>query len=95
MIKHKDSKYADFANRMVTRLEFEEAKRWTSSDLKQHFNLETYLFVHGRDFNTYIEDYNIKFVSVDTQKVVSNIEATPALDKIYNNGRAIVYTTKK
>jgi hypothetical protein len=73
----------------------EEMEQWTISDLKQQFDSQTNLPVNGRDFRTYIEEYNIKFVAVDTQQVLSNIEVSPALDKIYNNGRIIVYATKR
>jgi hypothetical protein len=73
----------------------EEMEQWTISDLKQQFDSQTDLPVKAIDFRTFIEEYNIKFVAVDTQQVVSNIEVSPALDKIYNNGRIIVYTTKR
>jgi hypothetical protein len=80
---------------LVYAFEFEEIERWTESALKQQFDSKTDLPVQERDFRTYIEEYNIKFVAVDTQKVLSNIEATPALDRVYDNGRATVYTTKR
>jgi hypothetical protein len=80
---------------LVYAFEFEEIERWTESALRQQFDSITNLPVQGRDFRTYSEEYNIKFVAVDTQKVLSNIEATPALDRIYDNGRSIVYTTKR
>jgi hypothetical protein len=73
----------------------EEIEQWTISDLKQQFDSQTNLQVNGRGFRTYIEEQNIKFVAVDTQQVLSNIEVSPALDKIYNNGRIIVYATKR
>jgi len=80
---------------LVYAFEFEEIERWTESALKQQFDSKTNLPVQERDFLTYIEEYNIKFVAVDTQKVLSNIEATPALDRVYDNGRATIYTTKR
>jgi hypothetical protein len=73
----------------------EEIEQWTISDLKQQFDSQTNLQVNGRDFRTYIEEQNIKFVAIDTQQVLSNIEVSPALDKIYNNGRIIIYATKR
>ncbi len=79
----------------VYAFEFEEVERWTLSTLKQQFGSTTNLQVQERDFRTYIEDYNIKFVVVDTKQVISNNEASPALDQIYDNGRSIVYTTKR
>jgi hypothetical protein len=80
---------------LVYAFEFEAIERGSAAELKQLLDANMNLPVQGRDFLTYIEEYNIKFVAVDTQKVVSNIEATPALDKIYDNGRATVYTTKR
>jgi len=80
---------------LVYAFELEEIERWTTSDLKQQFDSQTNLPVQGRDFLTYIEEYNIKFVVVDTQQVLSNNEASPALDRVYDNGRSIVYTTKR
>lgn len=73
----------------------EEIIRWTSVELKQLLIKNMNLPVQERDFLTYIEEKNIKFVVVDTKQVPSNIEASPALDIVYNNGRAVVYTTKR
>jgi hypothetical protein len=80
---------------LVYAFEFKEIERWTEAALKQQFDSKTNLPVQGRDFRTYIEEYNIKFVAVDTQQVLSNNEASPALDRVYDNGRDTVYTTKK
>jgi len=80
---------------LVYAFQFDEIERWTETALKQQFESKTNLPVQERDFRTYIEEYNIKFVAVDTQKVLSNIEASPALDRVYDNGRATVYTTKR
>jgi hypothetical protein len=73
----------------------EEMEQWTTSDLKQQFDAQTNLQVNGRGFPTYIEEYNITFVAVDTQQVLSNVETSPALDKIYDTGRIVVYATKR
>ena len=75
--------------------ELEEIERRTTLQLKQQFVSKKNQTIQARDFRAYIEEQNIKFVVVDTQQIVSNIEATPALDKIYDNGRVIVYTTKR
>jgi hypothetical protein len=80
---------------LVHAFEDEKVEKGTTEDLKQLLDAKTDLPVQVRDFRTYIEEYNIKFVAVDTQQVLSNIKATPDLDKIYNNGRIIVYTTKR
>ena len=70
-----------------------ENKRKTVEEIKELLGAETDFPVQTRDFFTYIKDYNIKFVAVDTKQVLSNIEATPALDQIYDNGRSVVYIT--
>jgi hypothetical protein len=80
---------------LVHAFEREKPERWTTEQLKQQFEAQTNLPIHGRGFNTYIEEENIKFVVVDTKQIVSNIKATPALDKIYDNGRIAIYTTKR
>ena len=88
-------KYDVSFSTLVHAFEFEEVTQWTMSELKQQFSTATDLSIEARDFNTYIDEYNIKFVVVDTQQVVSTIHATPALDKIYYNGRIAVYRTKR
>jgi len=79
----------------VYAFEFQDSERWTEAALRQKLSAETYLPLQARDYRTFIDEYNIKFVAVDTQKMLSNMNATPALDIIYDNGRAIVYTTKR
>ena len=71
----------------------DENRRKTVLEVKQLLKTEDYFPVQTRDFNEYIEENNIKFVAVDTKQVLSNIEATPALDRIYDDGRSIVYRT--
>jgi hypothetical protein len=75
--------------------ESEDIEKGSAEDMKQLLNANMNLSIQVRDFRTYIEEYDIKFVAVDTQRVLSNIEATPALDRIYDNGRATIYTTKR
>jgi hypothetical protein len=76
-------------------LESEEMEQWTMSEIKQLLELKTERKIQESDFYSFIEEYNIKFVVVDTQQVLSNIEASPDLDRIYDSDRTIVYTTKK
>ncbi len=75
--------------------EDENIKKGSAEDMKQLLDANMNLPIQIRDFRTYIEEYDIKFVAVDTKKVVSNIVATPALDRIYDNGRATIYITKR
>jgi hypothetical protein len=80
---------------LVYALESEEMEQETISEIKQLLETKTERKIQESDFYAFIEEYNIKFVVVDTQQVLSNIEATPDLDRIYDNSRAIVYTTKR
>lgn len=75
--------------------EFEDVEQWTASDLRQQLDSSTGSPIEERDFRAYLEEFNIKFVVIDTQKVFSGTEATPDLDRVFDNGRAIVYTTKR
>jgi hypothetical protein len=80
---------------LAVTFEDEEIVKGTAEDMRELLNANMNLPIQVRDYKTYIDEYNIKFVAVDTQKVLSQIEATPALDKIYDNGRDILYTTKR
>ena len=73
----------------------QEVERLQWSEIVEKYDSETVLPVKHRDYLTYIDEYNIKFVAVDTMRVPSNKPATPDLDKVYDNGRAEVYATKK
>ena len=75
--------------------EYEEIEKGSAEDMRQLLDANMSLPIQVRDFLTYIEENDIKFVAVDTQRVLSNIEATPALDRIYDNGRATIYITKR
>ena len=75
--------------------EDKEIEKGSAEDMRELLYSNMSLPIQVRDFLTYIEEYDIKFVAVDTQRVLSNIEATPALDRIYDNGRATIYTTKR
>lgn len=88
---HADVSYSVF----VHSSEGENVKYWTLSELEEQFDLWMNLVIQGTDFLTFVEEYNVKFVVVDTRQVVSNIKATPAFDKIYDNGRTNIYTTKR
>jgi hypothetical protein len=75
--------------------EFEDIEQWPASDLQQQFDSTTKLEIQERDFVTYIEEYDINFVVVDTEQIPSNSEASLDLDRVYDNGRTTVYTTKR
>ncbi|WNZ29883.1 MAG: hypothetical protein IAX21_03210 [Candidatus Bathyarchaeota archaeon] len=80
---------------LVHAFQDEEIERWSLQELINKFDYQTEVPLYARDFLTYIEENNIRFVAVDTQRIVSTIPATPALDKIYSNNGASIYTTKK
>jgi hypothetical protein len=80
---------------LTVAFEDEIIEKGSVEDMGQLLDANMNLPIQLRDFQTYVEEYDIKFVAVDTEKVVSNIVATPALDRIYDNGRAIIYTTKR
>jgi hypothetical protein len=80
---------------LAVAFESEKIEKGSAEDMKQFLDANMNLPIQVRDFRTYIEEYDIKFVAVDTQKVLSNIEPTPALDRIYDNDRTTVYTTKR
>ena len=71
----------------------DDNKRKTVEEVKELLKTENDFPIQTRDYLRYIEEDDIKFVAIDTQQVLSNIEATPALDKIYDNGRSIIYIT--
>ena len=80
---------------LVHAFQSEDLKRWTNPDLINKFDYQTNLPIYARDFLSYIQQNNVKFVAVDTQRIVSTIPATPELDKIYDSGKATVYATKR
>jgi len=79
---------------LVHAFQDEQLVRWPHEILINKFDDQTNLPLYARDFLTYIEQNDVRFVAVDTQRVVSTIPATPALDKIYSNSGASIYKTK-
>ena len=80
---------------LVYAFESNDVERLTTADFFDKYDSKTDLPVQQRDYQKFIEDYNIKFVVVDTKQRPSNKEASPTLDVVYNDGRTIVYTTKR
>ena len=74
--------------------DFQDIKQFDASELHQQYDSTIKLEIQTIDYVTYIEEYDIKFVIVDTEKVLSGNEASPDLDRIYDNHRTVVYTTK-
>lgn len=80
---------------LVYAFEDEEVERLTEPEFKQQYDSETGLPVQQRDYLTYIEEENIKFIIVDTEHISYSEDLVPALDVVYNNGRMKVYRTGK
>ena len=75
--------------------DLQDIKQFKASELQQQYDSTTKLEINAIDYITYIEEYDIKLVIVDTKKVLSGNEASPDLDRIYDNHRTVVYTTKR
>ena len=67
--------------------ESRDIERWTQNTLKQFLDSKTNMPVQRRDFLTYIEEYDIEFVVIDSQQPLSNVESSPILNKVYANDK--------
>ncbi|MDH5686231.1 MAG: hypothetical protein OEY73_06915, partial [Hadesarchaea archaeon] len=76
---------------------FESGKieRKTQDTLTQLLDSKTNLPVQERDFLTYIEEYNIEFVVIDSQQLLLNMEASPILNRVYANDKFVVYAIRR
>jgi hypothetical protein len=76
-----------------------DVKQVKASDLMQQYDPKLDSTVQTLDFPTYIEEYDIRFVVVDTEKLPEQLfqvaEPTPDLDRIYDNGRTVTYKTNR
>ncbi|PVX26915.1 MAG: hypothetical protein CW716_04985 [Candidatus Bathyarchaeum sp.] len=76
-----------------------DVKQIEPSEFIQQYDQTLDSTVQTIDFLTNIEEYDIKFVVVDTEKLPEQLfqvaEPTPDLDRIYDNGRTVTYTTKR
>ncbi len=75
--------------------ESRDIERGTQDDLKKFLDEYTNLSVQGRDFLTYIEDYDIKFIVIDSQRFLSNMEASPILDRVFDNDKFVIYAIRR
>ena len=74
--------------------ESRDIERWTQAALKQLLDSKTNLPVQRRDFLTYIEEYDIKFVVIDSQQLLLNVESSPILNRVYANDKFAIYAIK-
>jgi hypothetical protein len=72
-----------------------EIERWTQDNLKQLLDFKTNLPVQERDFITYIEEYDIEFVVIDSQQLLLNMEASPLLNRVYANDKFVIYAIRR
>jgi len=75
--------------------ESRDIERWTQDGLKQLLDSKMNLPVQGRDFLTYIEEYNIEFVVIDSQQLFLNMETSPILDRVYANDKFVIYAIRR
>jgi hypothetical protein len=69
--------------------------QWTQADLKQLLDSMTNLPVQDRDFLTYIKEYNIEFVVIDSQRLLLNVESSLILNRVYANNKFVVYAVRR
>jgi hypothetical protein len=74
--------------------ESRDIERWTQNTLKQLLDSKTNMPVQRRDFLTYIEEYDIEFVVIESQKPLSNVESSPILNKVYANDKFAIYAIR-
>lgn len=74
--------------------ESREIERWTQATLKQLLDSKMNLPVQERDFLTYIKEYNIEFVVIDSQQLLLNVESSPILDRVYANDKFVIYAIR-
>lgn len=72
-----------------------DIEQWTQDGLKQLLDSKTNLPVQGRDFLTYIEEYDIEFVVIDSQQLLLNVESSPILDRVYANDKFVIYAIRR
>ena len=67
----------------------------TQGALKQLLGSRAELTVQERDFLTYIKEYDVKFLVIDAKQISSIIESSPILDRVYDNGKFVIYSVKR
>jgi hypothetical protein len=67
----------------------------TQVDLKRLLDSRVNLTVQERDFLTYIEEYNVEFVVIDSERIPSGMEFSPILNRVYDNGKFVIYAVRR
>jgi hypothetical protein len=75
-------------------LESRDIEQWSQDALKQLLDSKTNWSVQERDFLTYIKEYNIKSVVIDSQRIFLNVESSPVLNRVYDNNRFVIFAIR-
>ena len=71
-----------------------QIERPTQTALKQLLDSKVNLTLQQRDFLTYIKEYNIEFVVIDAE-LLPDMKSSPMFDKVYDNGKFIIYRIRQ
>jgi hypothetical protein len=66
----------------------------TQSDLKKLLDSRVDLPVQERDFLTYIKEYNVEFVVIDSERL-PDVSLSPILNRVYDNGKFVIYAVRR
>ncbi len=75
--------------------ESEQVEAPAPSFLRLLLNSKMNLTVQERDFLTYIKELNVKFLVIDNQHVSSDIESSPFLYRVYDNGKLVIFAVRE
>lgn len=70
-------------------------KKWNITSLKQILDLEKESKVEVRDVLTYIDEYNIQFVTVNYRQLLSKSDLPLFLDRVYDSGEFVTYKVEE
>ena len=66
----------------------------TQAALKQLLDSKVNLTVQERDFLTYIKEYNIEFVVIDSEQL-PYVNSSTILNRVYDNGKFVIYAVRQ
>ena len=73
--------------------EFNEVEQPTQSALKQLLDSKVNSTIQERDFLTYINEYNVEFVVVDSEQF-PYINSSTIFNRVYDNGKFVIYAIR-
>jgi len=71
-----------------------DERQWSQDALQQLLDSKTNLSVQHRDFLTYIKEYDIDSVVIDSQRIFLNVELSPVLNRVYSNHEFAVFAIR-